>query len=883
MLNRFTLVALAVGLSALALFFLRPSDDALSEREAYEQMLAEHPYTQRAPMTREEIKALPKKDRPDLAAEQNFLLTMDPETGDIPIERLFEANRRATDYKRSGGGPLVTGEWEERGPSNIGGRTRAVMFDPNDPEQKKVWAGGVAGGLWFTDDITDEDAEWFSVNDFWSNLAVASIAYDPTDTDVFYVGTGEGWFNFDAVRGGGIFKSEDGGATFEQLASTANSAFWHAQDLVVHPATGDVYAATREGGVQRSQDGGATWTKVLGTGAGSTNNRSADLEIASDGTLYATVGIFNPGGLYKSTTGDADDWVEISENPGFPSSGVFRVELAIAPSDPSILYVATHQSNTNGLGPVYRSDDAGDTWAQVGTLSHPQFSEPSNGQAWYDLILAVAPEDPDVVLLGTVDLHRSGDGGATWELVSSAYGVSGEPYVHPDHHNIVFRPGFPTEAVFSHDGGIDYSTNATDAQPAYLNRNNGYNVTQYYAGAIGPEADSELMLAGAQDNGTQRFDDEGINDALSVRGGDGAFAFIDQDQGVIAIASSQFNRYGRSTNGGFSFPTTLINEASGSFINPADYDDRENVLYTNRDASTLYRVTGIDESSPVLATIDGGNRGFFSTPTHLRVSPYAPEGSSTLFVGTSAGRIFRVVNADITPGIQEVSTTFLTTGSISCIEIGENEDHLLVTFSNYGRVSVWETTDGGESWVDKEGNLPDMPVRWAVYNPTNRNAVLLATESGVWETLNFDAEEPTWTPAPGFPTVRTDMLQWRASDNRVMAATHGRGVFTATFLDNPVSTEDDAVVAETHTLEAAYPNPFAERASFALRIAEPQDVRVEVYNTLGQRVATLHDGPVPAGTPQRFTIDGRDLASGTYHYVVTGDRFRDEGRVTLVR
>lgn len=885
MLNRFTLAALAIGLLALTLFFVWPSDGALSEREAYEQMLAEHPYATRAPMTREEVKALPKQDRPDLAAEQNFLLIMDPETGDVPIERLFEANRRATEFKRLAGGPLVTSAWEERGPSNVGGRTRGVMFDPNDPEQKRVWAGGVAGGLWFTEDITDEDAEWQSVNDFWSNLAVSSIAYDPTDTDVFYVGTGEGWFNFDAVRGGGIFKSEDGGATFEQLPSTTNQQFWHTQDLLIHPTTGDVYAATRESGLQRSQDDGATWERVLGAGVGASTNRSADLEIGADNRIYVSLGIFQPGAVHASTTGDLNDWTELSANPGFPTSGIARVEIATAPTDANVIYALTHETNNNGAGGIYRSDDAGATWTEV-TLpdpADPGQPEFTRGQAWYDLIIEVDPNDANTVFTGGIDLYKSTDGGATWEQISDWVGRYGEPYVHADQHQIVFKPGSSDEVVFGNDGGIFYTADATETQPTFIGRNNGYNVTQYYAGAISPEGDPEVMLAGAQDNGTQRFDDEGINATLDVRGGDGAFAFIDQDNSNIAIASSQFNNYSRSTNGGLSFSTTLISEASGSFINPADYDDRENVLYTNRDANTLYRVTGVDQSTQTLSIVDAGNRGFFSTPTHLRVSPHAPEGSSTLFVGTSGGRIFRVLNADTAPELQALNTTGLAVGSISCIEIGESEDHLLVTLSNYGRVSVWETTDGGETWMDKEGNLPDMPVRWAVYNPTNRNAVLLATESGVWETLNFNAEEPTWTPAPGFPTVRTDMLQWRASDNRVMAATHGRGVFTATFLDNPVSAEETATVAKTHTLEAAYPNPFAERASFELRIAEPQEVRVEVYNTLGQRVATLHDGPVPANALQRFTIDGRDLASGTYLYVVTGERFRDEGRVTLVR
>ncbi len=890
--TRLLIVALAAGLLGFALFVLLPSAaerDAPSEREAYEAMLAEHPYNNRPPTSEEDLEGMDKEDRPDLAAEQNYLLTMDPATGLVPIEHLFEANRQATVYKRAAGGPLATEAWQERGPNNVGGRTRALMFDPNDADSKKVWAGGVGGGLWFTDDITDEDAEWTPVNDFWANIAISAIAYDATDTDVFYVATGEGWFNADAIRGGGIFKSEDGGETWEQLAATTDALFQNIQDLVVHPTTGDVYATTREGGLQRSQDGGETWTKVLGAGVGSSDNRTADLEIGADGTLYATVGIFSQGAVYKSSTGDAGDWEEISANPGFPTTGYFRVDVATAPSDADVLYAVTHDVNTNGSGGIYRSDDKGETWTEVAEPrdADPGVDDPSDpdidftrGQAWYDLIIEVDPNDPNTLFAGGVDLFKSNTGGTTWEQISHWYNGFGEPYVHADQHAIVFKPGSSDEAVFSHDGGVTYTADATALQPTWIDRNNGYNVTQFYSGAIHPEEGSNVMLAGAQDNGTQRFSTEGIGATLEANGGDGGFTFIDQTQSVIAIASTVFNNFSRSANGGFTFPTTLLNQNSGSFINPADYDDREDILFTNINASSLFRVTGVATATPVASTITGS---FFATPTHLRVSPFAPDSTSTLFVGTAAGRIFKITDAHGTPDVQPLNTNVFGAGSISSIEFGADENHLLVTLSNYNTVSVWESTNGGGRWTNREGDLPNMPVRWALFNPNDRTQVIIATEAGVWETTNFNAGSPTWTPAPGFPTTRVDMLQTRESDNVVMAATHGRGVFTATFQMMPVSAEEDAAVAGTHTLDAAYPNPFADRASFSLRIAQPQNVRVEVFSTLGKHVAILHDGPLAAETPQRFTIDGTGLASGTYLYVVTGERFRDEGRVTLVR
>jgi hypothetical protein len=270
--------------------------------------------------------------------------------------------------------------------------------------------------------------------------------------------------------------------------------------------------------------------------------------------------------------------------------------------------------------------------------------------------------------------------------------------------------------------------------------------------------------------------------------------------------------------------------------------------------------------------------------TALRVSPFAPEGTSTLYVGTQSGRVFRVENAHATPTVTEL-TALPYAGAISCIELGESEDRILVTFSNYGIPSVWETTDGGATWVEKEGDLPDMPVRWALYNPLNPRGVLLATEAGVWETTTFDENEPTWTPAPGFPLASTYMLQYRASDGTVMATTHGRGSFTAVFRGFPTANEPgtDGALAGTHRLSATGPNPFREQTRFALTLAAPQRVHLVLLDLRGRRLRELHAGPLAAGTVHPFTVDGRGLPSGTYVVAAVGEHFRDHLRVTLVR
>ena len=117
-------------------------------------------------------------------------------------------------------------------------------------------------------------------------------------------------------------------------------------------------------------------------------------------------------------------------------------------------------------------------------------------------------------------------------------------------------------------------------------------------------------------------------------------------------------------------------------------------------------------------------------------------------------------------------------GFVSSVELGSSDDQILVTLSNFGIISVWETRNGGATWENKEGNLPDIPIRWGLYNPNNTNEVLLATDLGVWSTDNINVSSPDWgVTNTGLANVRVDMLQYRPSDGQVVAATHGRGLY----------------------------------------------------------------------------------------------------------
>jgi photosystem II stability/assembly factor-like uncharacterized protein len=777
----FKVLASAAILGAVGIFFVKNNQP--TERETFEAFLAQHPYNNIG-LSYEEIENLPKKDRPDLAFQQDFLRTLDPKLGRPTPERLFPTIQQLNSASNTFASKTSTVTWEERGPTNVGGRTRALMFDPNDSTGKKVWAGGVAGGLWYNDDISLFSSSWILVDDFWANMATSVIAYDPTNTQIFYVGTGEGYGNIDAVRGSGVWKTTDGGITWSQLASTSNSPDFRAIfDIDVNPVNGDVYASTNTSGLQRSQDGGLTWTKVLGSGVGTGDNRVYKVDITESGTVWAAV---RSNGIYKSYSGNANSFTKLnSTSNGFSPSPQARTELVVSKSDTNICYVL---SLSGGTPRIFRTNNGGSTWTSLNLPSDADPGIPANdftrSQSWYDYIIAVNPADTNHVIVGGVDLFESRDGGNSWDQLSHWYSGFGYQYVHADQHNIIFRDDTSNVAVFAHDGGVSYTPNAKgNPFPVIATRIKDYNTTQFYGCDIHPDAGSNYFIAGAQDNGTQQFSQAGVAPTVEVTGGDGGFCYIDQDKPDWQLTSFTRNAHSFSADGGLTFGRLNSSDNTGSFINPGDYDDDLNILYTRSSGSSIKRTFINGNLNPITDAIQPGING---TPTHVKVSPYT-KGSSTLYVGTSSGRVYKVTGANgLSPSSVNLTTSNLPSGSVSCVAVGANENNLIATYSNYGVSSVWYTSDGGSTWNSIEGNLPDMPVRWALFNPNDYKDVILATELGVWQCTDITAASPVWNAEnTGLANVRIDMLQMRESDGTVAAATHARGLYTSDLFYNP--------------------------------------------------------------------------------------------------
>jgi hypothetical protein len=830
--------------SILVVCFLVIKNNALPTiQEQHTDLLQHH--------TLQKVLNLSKKNRlekgvpPNKYLEQKYLLEINPHTGKTHPENIYAIQqdlkeKQKLQYRTPG--DAINNQWVERGPNNVGGRTRVVLFDPNDSSHKRVFAGGVSGGLWVNDDITDANSSWTQVG-IDDNLSVTCMAVDPNNSQIMYLGTGELYAPQQAL-GNGIWKSTDGGATWNnvyQLTGTTSVSSniivpgtYFMTDIVVRDKDGDpittndsevfasigaafyssnpknTFVGISEYGIFKSIDEGVNWNRVTLEVDGNPVAPN-DFEIGADNTLWlsTTRNIFGKGGgrIYNSVDGTTFTLKHtISDGR--------RTEIAVSKTNANTVYVLgriyTEDGSNNLIAPFVSLLKTTDAFATVPTtLSLPNDADTgiptddfARSQAFYNLVIEVDPNNDTIAYAGGIDLFRTTDSGANWTQISkwsnnNNLAALSVPLVHADQHSWMFHPTDSDKAIIGNDGGVYYATSLSTASTTtsvISSRNTNYNTTQFYNGAISQTISPNYILGGTQDNGTQFFNDAsvGVNSSTQVFSGDGTQCFIDKD-GAYMIVTYLYNRILR-----FNLPYTgagqLIenDESSGSFVNAMALDDNLEIVYANG-SDHLAKYTDITTNSPVRTNITDA---LLNDITAIKVSPFTT-ASSKVFAGTRTSKLVKIENAETeTPTITDISNPdFL--GSISAVEFGANEDEIMVTFYNFGVESIWFTDDGGATWQNKEGNFPDINVRCILMNPLNTDEVIIGTELGVWNTSNFRDSSPNWNHSyNGMSNVAVTSLNLRTADYTVLASSYGRGMYTGTFTGNDLTIWTGAVDAD---------------------------------------------------------------------------------------
>jgi photosystem II stability/assembly factor-like uncharacterized protein len=657
--------------------------------------------------------------------------------------------------------------WSSIGPVNIPGRVRAIAVHPTDGN--KIFVGTAAGGIWKT---TDGGTTWRALNDFLGSLAVSTLVIDPSSTDTMYAGTGEGFFNADAIRGAGIYKSTDGGQTWIQLSATSpgsDTNWYFVNRLAVNPANSSLILAATNGGVYRTADAGTTWTQI-------TSTRALDVK-------------WDPVTTTRALAGRADGRVARSTDSGASFSTVTivsggeRVELAFAPSSSGTVYASVQVST----GRVYRSTDGGATWSLRSSPTH------LSSQGWYDNAIWVSPTNASLVVVGGIDLYRSTDAASSFTKISTWSSWPSSP--HADQHTIVAHPsydGSSNNIVFvGNDGGVWKSTNISSATSSSSSSNTwssistGIVTTQFYGGAS--SANGSLIAGGTQDNGSLSY--SGSTTWTTFFGGDGGYSAIDQTDSNYVYGEYVYAGIHRSSDGGVNSDGYIcdgITESncngatSANFISPfiLDPNSQSRMLVG---AASLWRTDNAKATTPSWTSIKDAT----STSSNISAIAVATGNSALIWVGHTNGEVYKTTTGTATTPTWSAVTIGPARQVMRILIDASDSNTVYVSFGGYTSGNLLKTTDGGTTWTTIATGLPSAPIRGLARHPTNTSWLYAGTEVGLFTSEDGGTTWSTTNDGPG--TISIDEVFFAGSTTTLIAATHGRGMFSASVSSSSTS------------------------------------------------------------------------------------------------
>ncbi len=877
-----------------------------------------------------------------------FNLLRDPKTNRIP------ENIRAKELEYAKKLPVknrlnkISGadfNWNEAGPNDVGGRTRAFDIDIANPNN--LIAGGASGGIWKS---TDYGQTWEMKTLPNQIYSITSIAQDKRagHTNTWYAVSGEyrgptasdrGYRAF--YSGNGIYKSTDNGETWNLIPGTSsNPTSWDSyfdwvSKVTVSPVTGTVFIASNGIGIMKSTNGGNSFGISLG---GVNDHYYSDVIVLGDGTVIAVISQSgynsskaNQPGVYKSAD-DGSTWENIT-----PSSFPANHERSVLAASGNILYILTNTGNTDGSGNEdirLHKIDLSDNSSTDLSGNLPEFAGDGgrmDTQSDYNLAIAVKPDDPNFVLIGGTSLFRSTDGFATKLNDAKLDWIGGYhsseffyPNHHPDQHVLVFDPSDPNKLWNGNDGGLYFAqdittTNYTEFFP-WIDKNNGYKITQFYAVTLAKYANDERIMGGTQDNGTPYFTyyDGQTSASEDLSSGDGSYSYFGANYAYVSSQNGSLMRLTYNSNGkpynpfteGIGWSDITPSNASGQlFINPfvIDPNDENKMLYPS--GNSLWRNNDL-ASIPNFqnGTTTGWSKlSNVSIPSGYNITAIAISNNNPqhlLYFGASsnngAPKLYKLANANTsTSSATEISIAGSPNGAyLHNISINpEDGNEIMVVYSNYNITGLYHSTDGGNSFTAVEGNLtgtqsnPGPSLRSSTILPVNGATVyLVGTSTGLYSTTFLNGYNTIWVRESenGIGTAVVEYVTSRASDKKVAAATHGRGIFTGD-LNGTVDVKTNDIVTD-FILQQNYPNPFNPSTTITYTIptsetfhaTSQQLVELIIYDVLGRKVATLVNKKQSPGN-YSVTFDAKNLPSGLYFYKLTAGNFSQTKKMLLLK
>jgi len=638
-------------------------------------------------------------------------------------------------------------------PGGGGGAGRINAIRPQPGSSSIFYGCAPAGGLWKT---TDSGVSWSVLNtDYLDALGTTDVVIDPSNNNIIYLATGDG--DAGDTYSIGILKSTDGGATWSSTGLNWNVTQGRLINrLLIHPTNSNILLAATSLGIYKSTNAGVSW--VL-TNAGS--YKDMEFKPGDPTVVYAA------GTSFIKSTDSGDNFTTITS--GLPVSNVGRLSIAVSAANATTVYVLAAKNSDSGFLGIYKSTNSGTGFTSMATspnlLGWNANGGDAGGQGWYDLAIECSGTDANTLWVGGVNIWKSTNGGATWTCNAHWTGSGGLPYVHADVHCLTWIPSNNSLYVGC-DGGV---FRTTDNGTSYSDVSSNLQISQQYRLGIA-QLNGNKILTGWQDNGSNLKNGTAHSQVL---GGDGMECIIARTNDAIMYGEIYYGAIYKSTNNGGTF-NPIVNSggtgvnADGAWVTPYAMGATDNDLYVGK--STIYKSSNAGTSFTAMGTFGTGVVNAFAVaPSNVNVI-YASKGSA----------LYKTTNANTFSAISGLPNLYITSIAVSTID----ENKVWVTFSGYtAGTKVYYSDNGGTSWTNISGSLPNIPSNTMVFQNTGNDALYIGTDAGVYYKDNSLAD---WIPyMNGLPNVVVDELEIHAATNTITAATFGRGTWRAPLYSQP--------------------------------------------------------------------------------------------------
>lgn len=656
---------------------------------------------------------------------------------------LLETQKKSTSEKQAG-------SWQELGPFDWQagangyspglGRVNVIAEDPSNASI--LYVGTPAGGLWKSN---NNGGSWAPLTDDFSSIGISGIVIDHSDPNTIYVSTGDG--DGSDTYSIGVMKSTDGGLNWSATGMVHTlSQSRVTSKLIMHPTNNQVLFVATNNGLYKTIDAGVNWGQVL-----SGTIKDVEIRPFDPSTIYACSDQF-----FVSV--DGGDTFNQVVNGVPPAGDINRMSIAVSPDEPNWVYLLAGNESDASLNGLYKSEDVASSFFMVtnspNMFSYEEDGSGTGGQSWYDMALAVNPNDANKIAVGGVNVWKSDDGGVNFTISSHWVFPATVGYTHADIHTLDY---FNDRLYCGSDGGIFRSA---DFGISYEDLSSGLQISQFYRMG-GSVQDANKIVAGAQDNGSFFLDGTNWTHVLGADGMEAAFNPINDD---IIFVTWQNGPLTRSMDGGVTW--------SMGAIGPSTSEDAAWIVpYLSLPGDKLL----VCYENVWLSTDNGDNFTQISTFSNGTIKDIAVAKSNHDYIAVSySGDLYLTQDGGANWNLISLS---LPGNYITDVQFHATDPDLIyVSLSGYDAgQKLYATRDGGATWINLSGNLPNLPTNTLALQEGTQGGVYVGTDVGIYYT---DSTLSNWQPfMDGLPNVIVNELEIHYGTSKLRAATYGRGIW----------------------------------------------------------------------------------------------------------